>query len=386
MKIIVSKKRFEAALKSVAPAASPRATLPVLGGIRIEATKKTSLVLEATDLECAARHKLSTEIRVERPGTVVAPAKALAKAVRSMQGEELVLEREGEDVKPRLVVEAGTRRVALDSYPGDDFPRTPDDSRFDEMFRVQGSVLSEALTRATICASQDEARPALTAVALFARRGSRELEVVATDSYRLGALRVPMVSPATNDLALLVPARAMRALAKELRKEQGEVAIALDSQKRGEATGSSAVRFTFGPTAWTIRLVEGEFPNWRELLPPDGIGASLDLDTAELASALTAVRSIASGSGTPVRLRLGRSCSIALTEQDAGSVEEALSGASYSPDGVGNIEVAFNPEYLADALRFCGNDRVHVSVRDGLKPALFGTEDVRYLLMPVRIS
>lgn len=384
MKITVSKKRLEAAIKSVAPAASSRATLPILG-IRIDATKR-GLVLEATDLEVAARRTLSGDIRVERPGTLVTPAKGLAKAVRSMEADQVVLEREGAEVKPRLIIAAGGRRVALDSFPSEDFPRSQDDSRFDVKFRVEASVLSEALMRAAICASRDEARPALTTVALFARQKSRDLEVVATDSYRLGALRVPLRSPAASDSTLLVPARAAQLLAKDLRKERGEVAIGIDQREDDPAMGSAAVRFAFGSSAWTMRLVEGDFPNWRELLPSQDAGASLDLDSTELASALKAVRSVASGRGTPVRLRLGGVCSVALAEQDSGSMEETLSNASYAPDGVGDLEVAFNPEYLADALRFCADERVHVAVRDGLKPALFGTPAVRYLLMPVRIS
>lgn len=380
MKFVVSAKRFAATLRSVMPAVSPRATLPVLGGIRIDASKK-SITLQATDLEMSARCVIREEITVEQPGSIVAPAKALSKAVRSMQDDEITFEAEDADGKPRLVIASGGRRVALECYPSEDFPKLPDDARFDTVGSAEASILSEALIRAAMCASSDEARPALTTVGLFARRGKKELDVVATDSYRLGALRVLLNEAAASDSALLVPARAVRAFAKDLRKELGDVTIGIDRRE-----SASTVRFGFGSSVWLMRLVEGEFPNWRQLLPAEGLGGRLDVGARELGSALKAVSSISTNRGTPVRLQLGESCSIELAEQNSGSVRETLATASYVSDGAGDLEIAFNPEYLADAVRFCGEDRVQVSVRDGLKPALFGEPDARYLLMPVRIS
>jgi DNA polymerase III sliding clamp (beta) subunit (PCNA family) len=108
-------------------------------------------------------------------------------------------------------------------------------------------------------------------------------------------------------------------------------------------------------------------------------------DTDELASALKAVDAVRSN-GTPVRLSLGDPCSLSLVEQDNATVSESLSAATFSPDGVGAIEVAFNPKFLADGIRFLGGDRIEMWLRDSLKPALLGSNECRYLLMPVRTS
>jgi DNA polymerase-3 subunit beta len=273
--------------------------------------------------------------------------------------------------------------VTLEGFPAEDWPRIAalDDTTL--VARVRAGVLADAFGRVAICASTDGARPVLTSVAMFLDAKTSTMEVVATDSYRLGAVTIrPEVLDASVPSALLIPARAAVILAKQLRHQRGTVEIRIGAASEGTIP---AIRFSFGDAVWSVRPIEGEFPNWRQLLPEFGTGASCEFDSAELASALKAMAAVRQN-GSPVRLSLGERSSLVLAERDLGEVTEELAGARFNPDGVGALQIAFNPELLSGALRFCGGDRVRVWLRDGLKPALFGEPEARYLLMPVRIS
>jgi len=324
---------------------------------------------------------LGEGVSVQQPGSAEVPAKALAKAVQAIQGTEIELETFAEDGRVRLQLHAGNRTVTLDGFPPEDWPAIPQRSELSPTAAVDAPAHAEAFELAALCASKDEMRPTLTGVALFFQEGSA-LEVVATDSYRLGVIRVSVTDlQASPDRPPLVPAKVARALAKQVKKEQGTVRIGIAGASDHDP---QVVGFSFGDSTWSVRSIDGEYPAWRQVVP-EAQGALLEFDSAELESALRASISVRGTNGSAVRLNLDQSCSLALAAPDLGSVREALPGASFSPNGVGPVEVSFNPDYLLDAIRFMGADRGRMWVRDGLKPVLFEGPDRRYALMPVRM-
>lgn len=381
MKFVVSKKRFASALKAIAPAVGVKSTLPVLTGVHIAATG-SGVTLEGTDLEAAARYVLRDDVRVVQTGEVVTPVKALVKAIASMAADEITIETTEAAGRPRVTLRSGTRTVTLDCYPVEDFPTTIDEVAIEPIATTDAKALADVFSRAVLCASKDEARPTLTAVALFGKQGSSVLEVVATDSYRMGILSVPLASASNENRALLVPSRVVKELAKQLGKARASVEIGL--VRRGEQM-SAAIGFSFDSTFWSTRLIEGEFPNWGQIVPGE-TGAALEFEVDEMASALKAAAAVGNGSGTPVRLNLAETTTLSLVEGDTTAIRETLTTAAFQPDGVGALEVAFNAAYLADALKFVGEERARMWIRDGLKPALIGPPDRRYVLMPVRLS
>jgi DNA polymerase-3 subunit beta len=381
MKLTASTKHLGAAIKAVLPAVPAHSGLPLLSGIRIEASE-VAPALEATDLELSIRHLFREGISVHQPGSAVVPAKPLAKAVQAIQGTEVELEAVAENGRVRLHVHAGNRTVTLDGFPPEDWPTIPEPSELSPAATVEASVLAEAFELSAMCASKDEMRPTLTGVALFFQEGAHLLEIVATDSYRLGVIGVPVTDlQATPDRPPLVPARVARALARQLKREQGTVRIGI---KAPADHSSAVVGFSFADSTWSVRTVEGEYPAWRQVVP-EAEGGLLEFDAREMESALRAAVSVRATKGAPVRLTLDRSCTLALAEPDFGSVREELPGASFSSDGVGPVEVAFNADYLLDAIRLIRGDRGRMWVRDGLKPVLFEGPDRRYTLMPVRM-
>jgi DNA polymerase-3 subunit beta len=381
MKLTVSKKALEAGIKAVLPAVPTRPGLPILTGVRLE-TGHGSLVLETTDMETAIRRPLSDGVSMDRPGSVVVPAKALAKTVAAMPTGDVGLESTSEHRRVRLRVSAGTRKVTLDGWAPDDWPGIPEHSEMDPLVSAEASLLADALDRAALCASKDDTRPILTGVALRVTE-DEALEVVATDSYRLGVVRVSVVSSGISaDGPPLIPAPVAKALAKQLKAIRGTAEIRVLSP--GEQSKLVAA-ISFEGTTWTVRTIEGEFPNWRQVMPePDG--ALFEFDPEELVSALRAATSVwGTKAAPPIRLTLDRACTLVATDPNLGTMRETLDGASFSPNGVGAIQVAFNPGYLADAVRFCGKEQGRMWVRDALKPVRFDGPDRTYALMPIRI-
>lgn len=384
MKLMLSAKPFTAELKSVLPAIATRSGLPMLSGVRLEASE-TGVAIEATDLELTARRVVRGDVTVDGAGSVVVPAKALVKAVTAMGESEVVLESDPSEGRAALDVRAGTRTVTLQGWPTDDWPAVSRVVGIDPIASIDASAAADAFERVALCASDDDSRPVLTCVALFFEEDPPALEVVSTDSYRLGVARLPLDSRfRVSDGPLLVPARAIRLLAKQLRGAEGAVQVRALEASGGEPSRASRIAFSFSDAEWTVRTVEGEFPNWKQVVPgPEG--GSFEFDPQELGTALRAATSVRSTKGAPVRLTLDRTCSLALKDPDLGEMRETLTEARFSPNGAGAMEVAFNPDYLADAIRFCGAERGRMWVRDGLKAVLFEAPDRRYALMPIRL-
>jgi DNA polymerase-3 subunit beta len=158
MKLTASTKHLGAAIKAVLPAVPTRSGLPLLTGVRIQASEAAP-ALEATDLELSIRRLLGEEVSVHEPGSVVVPAKALAKAIQAIKGSELELEDAAEDGRARLHVRAGNRTITLDGYPSEDWPAIPNPSEIAPVASAETAVLAEALELAGLCASKDEMRP-----------------------------------------------------------------------------------------------------------------------------------------------------------------------------------------------------------------------------------
>src|SRR6266545_8378203 len=139
MKLMVSAKPFTAELKSVLPAIATRSGLPMLSGVRLEASEG-GVSIEATDLEVTARRVVRGDVTVDGAGSVVVPAKALVKAVAAMGEPEVVLESHSSDGQSRLDVRAGTRTVTLQGWPTDDWPAVPRVAAIDPIASIQAQA------------------------------------------------------------------------------------------------------------------------------------------------------------------------------------------------------------------------------------------------------
>jgi DNA polymerase III subunit beta len=366
VKISISKDKLLAQLGIAVRAASSRSAVQTLAGVLVEA-KGTSVELRATDMEIGIRVPL--DARVEREGTVVLPARLLVEVVRSLPKEELVLEQHAgqEDVQ----LSSGAADFRLRTLPRDDFPRLPEPPA-DPSVRLAARAFIDTAERVARSASRDETRPHLTGV-LISATGS-DLRMVATDSYRLSVKETSLERAVDRELEVNVPARALQELTR-IATVEGDVEVwSLDGQ----------VIFRVGEVTVSSRLVEGRFPNYRQLLP-DAYEHELRLHRAELLEVVRRIGLMAQ-KNAPLRLAFSDGeLEVSAQTPDVGRASESLP----VPFKGEPLEIGFNPEFLRDGLESVEAEELVVKLISPLRPGLIESGDdggFTYLVMPIRLN
>jgi DNA polymerase III subunit beta len=366
MKINATRQALLDALLVVSRAVSARAALQALSGILI--TADDTARLRATDMELGLDVGLDAEI--EGSGAVVLPGRLLVEVVRSLPDGPVTLAlREAErDVE----ITAGSSRFHLRTLPADDFPRFPEPEG--DPIELPAAALQETINRVARAASRDEARPVLTGV-LVTTEGD-QLTMVATDSYRLAVKRTKLESPVDNGLEANVPARALRELAR-LIDAIGDEAL------RVWLTRNQAL-FRVGTVSLSSRLIDGQFPNHRQLLP-ESFEHEVKLPRSELLEVTRRVSQLAQRNAA-LRLSFSEGELVVSAETpDLGDAREGLP-APYTGE---LLEIGFNPEFVRDGLESIDADEVVLKLISPLRPGLLepaGSDDFSYLVMPIRLN
>jgi len=355
--------------------------------VRIESVGNHLSVI-GTDLDLTVH--VATEAIGITDGVCVAPAKLLADIVRSLEPGAVTVESEGDKVE----IGAARSRFSLRTFAVDDFPSLPDPPPPATFLPAAG--LASALRQVVRAASNDDARPLLTGV-LIAPEGSG-VRLVATDSYRL-ALRDIEGSDAFADTSqILVPARALAELqrlsalgsgAKETAStagtEGGDGSGGAEVPTIGLSIGDHDVTFTVGEVKVSTRLLDGSYPDYRQLIPTE-YPNRLHVGKDSLLDALRRVRLLVRDNTTPVRLSMRQGgVDLTVVSQEVGDASETVD-ADFDGE---ELTIAFNPTYLIDGVEAVSGDEVLLETVDATKPATVRAAeltDFRYLLMPVRVS
>ena len=362
MKFRCDRDDLSEALQTVQRGVSARPGIPALTGVLIEATDEGALTLTTTDLEVSAR--LSIEVQVGEAGIALVPARLLGDTVKSLSDAPVEFETDQSQARIRCAAYEGALRL----LPAEDFPaiQPPSGTRI-----VAETVrFAEAVGQVGRAASRDEARPVLTGILLEVSREG--VTLVATDSYRL-AVR-DLVATSAGEAKAIVPERALSEAGRAAQTmEKGHVEVFVDE---------SQVSFQVGPLMLTSRLIEGEFPNYRQLLP-EQYESRLTVSRQQLIDAVRRVGLLARDT-SPVRLEFNAlGVKLSSSSPDLGQAVEAVEARYEGED----ITAAFNPTYLADGLAAASGESVRLEVRDGLKPGIIRGEsdEFTYLVMPVRL-
>jgi DNA polymerase III subunit beta len=368
MKLTVSREKLLAALQITSRAVSTRATLPSLGGIQLEGADG-EVTLRATDMELGLSMSLDG-VQLESPGTVLLPGRLLGDVVRSLPPGDvtLALRPEPRDVE----ITAQAARFHLRTLPAEDFPRLP--ALGADAATLPAGPLAETIERVARAASRDEVRPILTGV-LFQAEGST-LTMVATDSYRLSVKHAQLESPLPGAIEANVPARALRELARII--AQGgteEVSLSLE---RNQAV------FRAGEVLLSSRLIEGQFPSWRQLIP-ESFDHEVRLPREELLEVARRISQLAQRNA-PLRFAFAEGeLTVAAETPEVGDASEAIP-APYSGEP---LEIAFNPQFVTEGIESVDGEELVMKLSSPLRPGLLEpveSEDFSYLVMPIRLN
>ena len=382
MQIIVERDVFADAVAWTARALPARPTVPVLAGMRLHATDD-ELTLSSFDYDVSAQAKLP--VTTQAPGSALVSGRLLAEISRSLPGKPVQISSES----GRAVLTCGNATFNLLTMPEDEYPALP------EMPPAAGTVGSDAFATAVsqtaVAAGRDDTLPSLTGVRIEIEGDT--LTLISTDRYRL-AVRELRWTPARPDLsaAVLVPAKALTDTARSL-TAAAEVAIALalpgeQASAGPQIGGDGMIGFEAAGRRTTTRLLSGEFPRYRTLLPST-VNATAEVATSQLAESVRRVALVAERN-TAVKLTFtSGQVTLEAGTGDEAQADEAIE-ASFDGD---DLTIAFNPQYLLDGLAAIDSDTTRIAFTEPGKPALLtgkpgpdGIPDYRYLLMPFRLN
>jgi DNA polymerase-3 subunit beta len=363
LRITVSKDELVAALGVVSRAVSARTSVQILSGILLEA-QGSELRLAATDMELSLRANVPAQI--EGDGAIVLPGKTFVDIARLLPADEVAIEHK--PAESVVHVTSGSASYTLHTYNPEDFPRLPELDAV-QTFSVDRESLLETISRVARAASRDESRPVLTGVLVSFTGG--KLVMAATDSYRL-AVKETELDGTAPELEAIVPSRALQELAR----------IANHGETVEVGVHENQVLFSTDGAWLTTRRIDGQFPNYRQLLP-EQFEHELTLPRTEI---LEVVRraSVMIQRATPLQLRFaeGELTVIARTHEVGESQESMPVGFSGE-----TLEIGFNADFLRDGLESMDGDDVRFKLISPLRPAVLQGEsdDFTYLVMPIRL-
>ena len=358
-----SRSDLAGALAVVARALSSRGAVQVLSGILLQANEGR-LTLSATDMEISLRTSIPAEITGD--AAVVVPGRLLTDLVRLLPDESVTLvHEEGDGI---LSIVSGSHSSRLNVFSAEDFPRLPPLDV--ALQQVDAPALLETIDKVGRAASRDESRPVLTGV--LVRFEGERLIMAATDSYRL-AVKETELTTAAPELDAIIPARALQEL----------VRLAAGAEHVELGVHENYVIFS-AENAWlTSRRIDGQFPNYKQLLP-ETFEAEITIQREAL---LEVVRraGVMAQRNAPLRLRFAEGeLTISAQTQDVGEATESLPIEFAGEE----IEIGFNPDFLRDGLEAVGSDTIQLKLINRLRPGLIASPDDNfwYLIMPIRLA
>src|SRR5467141_4242300 len=364
MKIVTQRDELAQKLGIVARAVSTRASVQILSGVLLRA-EGGRLHLAATDMELSLRSSLQAQ--VEGEGSVVVPGRLLVDLVRLLPDNEVTIEHRAEESV--VHVTSGSSTSTLHTYAADDFPRLPDLDAVGT-FTVDRESLLDTVSRVARSASRDESRPVLTGILVRFEAG--KLVMAATDSYRL-SVKETELSGEVPELEAIIPARALG--------ELGRIAQAGESVELG--VHENQVVFAADDVWLTTRRIDGQFPNYKQLLP-ESFEHNVTISRSELLDVVRRVAVMAQRN-SPLRLRFAEGeLTVSAQTQDVGEARESLP-VQFSGEP---LEIGFNAEFLRDGVESIDADELTLKLISPLRPAVLdGAEgDPSYLLMPIRLA
>ncbi len=369
MKLSLPARDLLAQLQTVTRVASTRSAVQALAGVMISTRDDGGAELLATDTEIGLRVPLNAEI--SSPGSVLLPARLLLDVVRALPADRVSLELRAAEQDVEVI--SGAATFHLRTLRAEDFPTLPSPSS-EERLALPVAVFVQTVSQVVRSASRDETRPVLTGILMSA--SGEQLRMVATDSYRLSVKEAPLGAALQGAIEANVPARALQELVRIAQQSETESVAVSVSQ--------SQVIFELDEVVLSSRLIDGQFPNYRQLLP-ESVEHELRLSTSELAEVVRRI-SLLAQKNTPVRLRFDEGqLTISAQTPDVGEASEALPVPFHGEA----FEIGFNPEFLRDGLESVESEELILKLISPLRPGVIespeGGEFV-YLIMPIRLN
>lgn len=372
MKFSIGRADLEKAIQRVLAIVSPKTTLPVLANLLVQADAKAgAITLTATDLDMTVT--TSAAASVGNGGGVTLPAKRFSEIVRELGTPDVQIAADAEQIS----IDSGKSKFKIVGIPTEEFPSLPKSDRA-SAFSIDAGQFVRMIDKVSFCTSKDETRPSLNGA--FWEFTSDSMGMTATDGHRLATFTTKGKFKALAGKNMIVPPKALAHVVRIVSSEGGETVEV--------AVHENHVAFFIGATTINSRLLEGPFPNYRQVIPKDN-DKELVVGREELSKAVRRVAVLADALTHQVRLTLSKKkVELVVATPDVGEAREEIPGKF----GGDSMEVGYNANYLLDVLKHLGGEDVRfllgTPVGAAVVNAMDETEDEEHvcLLMPLRLT
>lgn len=363
IKFRVTKEKILAGLQNVQNVVSTRTTLPILSNVLVQAGNK-GLELTTTDLDVAVR--CTVEAEVSKAGGTTLPARKLFSILKEVPAADIEVE---VDDRNAASIRCGSSFYKIMGLPEEEFPRFPQADG--KSLKLEQGILRDMLRKTAYAVSADETRYVLNGVYLMFK--GDKLTVVATDGRRLALVEREVEVPKGAEAEMIIPTKAVGELSRLL-SDTGDAKLSV---------GDNQIIFNLGSTTLASKLIEGTYPNFRQVIPAEA-KERIQLEREAVLGALHRASILASEKAQSVKLNFGKNTlTITATTPDVGEAKETLP-INYKGK---EITIAFNPQYMMDPLRNLDADDIFIELTDELSPGVIkANEPFLYVLMPMRLN
>jgi DNA polymerase III subunit beta len=364
MKFSVTKEKLLECLQQVQNVVSTRTTLPILSNVLLQ-TNGSEIRLTTTDLDVGVRG--SFEAQIEKEGATTLPTRRLFTIIRELPSSEIQFDVDG---KNAASIRSGQSFFKILGLPEEEFPPLPkfDDSK---IVTIRQKDLRDGLRKTSYAISTDETRYVLNGV-LFSFKDNK-LTLVATDGRRLAMLDIDLEFPRSHEADIIIPTKAVTEL-QRLLTDEGDVRVSV---------GSGQIAFDLNNTLLVSKLIEGNYPNYRQVIPGE-MKERVTLERETFLNSLRRVSLLASDKSNSIKLNFSKNnIDITANTPEVGEAKESLPVAYKGRE----FSIAFNPEFLMAPLRNLAEDEIFLDLIDEMSPGVIKIQSpFLYVLMPMRIS
>ena len=357
-----SQENLLAGVQIVQNIVSSKSTLPILANILLE-VKGTKLRLNTTDLDIGISCEIPVDIIEE--GAITIPAKRFGDIVRELPSGDITISAKKNN---QVDIEGKQCRFKLGGLPKDEFPKFPE-FKDKEAIQIEQSTLKEMLRLTSFAVSHEESRHVLNGILI--EIFDNVIRIVATDGRRLAKIEKKIPAAIKKEVTVIIPIKAVQEISRNLRDE-GTLSLIV---------GANQVLFDINDVLIATRIIEGEFPNYNQVIPKPA-KSRITMNTQDVLSSIRRANLLSTPDFQAVKFEIfANKLVISKSTPDVGESREVI---PVEYDGE-EMMVGFNPQLLIDFLKNINDEQVHMEILGTDKPAVMRLQDYLYLALPMRI-
>ncbi len=363
MKFKTKKQNLINGIQVVQNIVTTKAALPILSNILLE-VKEGKLRLIATDLDIGISCVIPVDI--QEAGAITLPAKRFSDIIKELSGEDVTISSKKNNL---VVIETGSCQFKIMGLPAEEFPKLPE-FKDKEVVQLEQENLKRMLTLTAFAVSIDETRYILNGI-LF-KISKNTMELVATDGKRLALIEKKLKQGVEKDIQIIVPLKTIHELNRNL-QDEGELSVIV---------GTNQAMFELGGVIIISRLIEGEFPDYRQVIPASSDN-KIKIDREEFLLAVKRAALLSTPDYQAVKLEVFKNkLVLSKSTPDIGESHEEVAMEYAGKE----LVIGFNPTYLIDALKNMSEAAIEFEITDTEKPGVIRLPGYVYIVLPMRLG